>query len=290
MSFDASRFTFDAWNDYLGVVMQQGRVQLDSDWNEWVAEVMRRLQAGTVDILGTAAVPQATTPNGFLITPSNNGTTNVLTIGRGRIYVDGLLAENHGLPTPSPLRWVDGSGRTDTPRSVVVSGPGRADGYERYPVHAATVLSVAPCLAHRCRAARRLPRCLAARSHAPAAARSHRKRSAWTPPSGCTVWQVKVLADTGAGTTCATDLNGLLAAAGIFPSGAQLTTDIASVAQPTDPCQIPTSSGYKGLEEPALSGRDPPEQHRCRRRELPNGRATTRPWRRSSPRSPRRTR
>ena len=30
MSFDSSRFTFNPWNDFLGVVMQQGRVQLDS--------------------------------------------------------------------------------------------------------------------------------------------------------------------------------------------------------------------------------------------------------------------
>jgi hypothetical protein len=31
MSFDNSRYTFNPWNDFLGVVMQQGRVQLDSD-------------------------------------------------------------------------------------------------------------------------------------------------------------------------------------------------------------------------------------------------------------------
>jgi len=30
MSFDSSRFTFDPRNNFSGVVMQQGRVQLDS--------------------------------------------------------------------------------------------------------------------------------------------------------------------------------------------------------------------------------------------------------------------
>jgi len=45
MSFDSSRFTFNPWNDFLGVVMQQGRVQLDSDWNEWLAEFARRGQS-----------------------------------------------------------------------------------------------------------------------------------------------------------------------------------------------------------------------------------------------------
>ena len=54
MSFDNSRFTFNPWNNYSGVVMEQGRVQLDSDWNEWLAELNRRIQAGTLDMLGSA--------------------------------------------------------------------------------------------------------------------------------------------------------------------------------------------------------------------------------------------
>src|SRR5208282_4133228 len=96
MSFDNSRFTFNPWNDYLGVVMQQGRVQLDSDWNEWLAEFARRIQAGTLDILGLAGVP-STTPYGFKINAFQDAAGNHITIGAGRIYVDGLLAENHGL-------------------------------------------------------------------------------------------------------------------------------------------------------------------------------------------------
>src|SRR5215469_3541771 len=250
MSFDASRFTFDAWNDYLGVVMQQGRVQLDSDWNEWVAEVMRRLQAGTVDILGTAAVPQATTPNGFLITPSNDGTTNVLTIGRGRIYVDGLLAENHGLPTPSPLLWVDGSGNEPLPPVLSWSPTlgeltGTSDTpYAQqpyYPSPPALPTDPGPHLVYLDVWQREL-------THLQQPDLIEKAVGVDTAERLQTVWQVKVLVDPGAGTTCATDLNGLLAAAGIYPSGAQLTTDLAPVAQPTDPCQVPTSSGYKGLE------------------------------------------
>src|ERR1700733_2359113 len=76
--------------------MEQGRVQLDADWNEWLAEVSRRIQAGTLDIMGHAAYPP-TTPSAFLIT-ATSGTPNDVTIGCGRMYVDGLLAENHGLP------------------------------------------------------------------------------------------------------------------------------------------------------------------------------------------------
>ena len=97
MSFDCSRFSFHPWKDFFGVVMQQGRVQLDADWNEWVAELARRLQAGTMDTVGRAVVPRIT-PDGFRIL----ATGGVLTIGPGRMYVDGLLAENHGA---APLAW-----------------------------------------------------------------------------------------------------------------------------------------------------------------------------------------
>ncbi|MEO8411533.1 MAG: DUF6519 domain-containing protein, partial [Propionivibrio sp.] len=97
MSFDLSRIRFDARQDFLGVVMQQGRVQLDADWNEWVAELARRLQAGTLDTFGGNVVPRIT-PDGFRIDAAGG----VLTIGVGRIYVDGLLAENHG-GTPDVL-------------------------------------------------------------------------------------------------------------------------------------------------------------------------------------------
>jgi hypothetical protein len=95
MSFDNSRFTFNPWNDYLGVRMQQGRVQLDSDWNEWLSEFARRIQAGSLDILGLAGVP-ASTPYGFKINAYQDAAGNHLTIGAGRMYVDGLLIENRG--------------------------------------------------------------------------------------------------------------------------------------------------------------------------------------------------
>lgn len=96
MSFDTSRFTFNPWNDYSGVVMEQGRVQLDSDWNEWLAQLLRRIQAGTLDILGQAVYP-ATTPFAFQITVTTDASgVNHVNIGPGRMYVDGLLAENHG--------------------------------------------------------------------------------------------------------------------------------------------------------------------------------------------------
>jgi hypothetical protein len=100
MSLDLSRVRFNSRNDFFGVVMQQGRVQLDSDWNEWVDELTRRIRAGTLDIVGQAVVPRET-ENGFHIV-AIDGT---LKIGQGRIYVDGLLAENHGDVPDNPDKW-----------------------------------------------------------------------------------------------------------------------------------------------------------------------------------------
>jgi Family of unknown function (DUF6519) len=104
MTLDISRWPYDAWNDYLGVVMQQGRVHLDSDWNELLAEFTRRIHAGSLDVLGLAGVP-STTPGAFQIqiTPPDAQGNLHATIGVGRIYVDGILAENHG--SPSAPQW-----------------------------------------------------------------------------------------------------------------------------------------------------------------------------------------
>jgi hypothetical protein len=97
MSGDYSRVRFDPSLDLSGVLMQQGRVQLDSDWNEWVAVLERRLRAESVDTFGVELIPGITgvavvspqTPDAFKI----EATGGTITLGRGRLYVDGLLAE-----------------------------------------------------------------------------------------------------------------------------------------------------------------------------------------------------
>src|SRR3970282_1151194 len=97
MSGDYSRWSFDPQRHFGPLFMQQGRVHTDADWNEWVTTILRRVQAASLDTLGRAVVPRET-PDGFRI-EAGNGT---LAIGRGRIYVDGLLAENHG---GDPAEW-----------------------------------------------------------------------------------------------------------------------------------------------------------------------------------------
>jgi len=89
MSGDYSRRRFDPSRHYSGVLEQQGRVALDADHNEQVEIQDRRWRAETLDVIGTCGVPSST-PDAFKI-----GRAGGLTIGPGRIYVDGLLVENH---------------------------------------------------------------------------------------------------------------------------------------------------------------------------------------------------
>src|SRR5438874_2444012 len=92
MAGDYTRMTFRPRRDYAGVLMQQGRVTLDADWNELVELLDRRFRAELIDTIGRCVYSRET-PDAFLIGFSGGA----LTIGRGRAYVHGLLAENHGL-------------------------------------------------------------------------------------------------------------------------------------------------------------------------------------------------
>ncbi|MDB5069127.1 MAG: hypothetical protein JWM87_238 [Candidatus Eremiobacteraeota bacterium] len=90
MKADVSRSTFDPRKHYAGVIMQQGRVQLDADWNEQQAIVRRRLRVQAQDLIGEAGAPLHAA--GFGIALHEDSTR--LTISGGRYYVDGLLCEN----------------------------------------------------------------------------------------------------------------------------------------------------------------------------------------------------
>ncbi|MDX2213658.1 MAG: DUF6519 domain-containing protein [Oculatellaceae cyanobacterium bins.114] len=65
MKGDFSRYTFDAAKHYNSVLMQQGRVQLDADWNEQQAIHQHRVETETKDVIGLCGVPE--TAGGFEI-------------------------------------------------------------------------------------------------------------------------------------------------------------------------------------------------------------------------------
>lgn len=124
MKGDFSRDTFDPSKHFSRVLMQQGRVQLDADWNEQNAILLHYLRTLAKDILGPHAGPADGREQGFEIlflpketTPDTKADIEKkiksfepsgarlnsliealnkqnIVISPGRYYVDGILVEN----------------------------------------------------------------------------------------------------------------------------------------------------------------------------------------------------
>src|SRR6266568_3666332 len=108
MKADTTRSTFKQTKHYNGVLMQQGRVQLDADWNEQIDITGHRIETETIDVIGKCGAPMHDA--GFHIVakidelspeehdlPENQNlqpVANDLLISGGRYYVDGILCEN----------------------------------------------------------------------------------------------------------------------------------------------------------------------------------------------------
>jgi uncharacterized protein DUF6519 len=75
--------------------MQQGRVQVDADWNEQVAILLHYMQTLATDLIGPEGHGGPAANCGFSIL---NGQDRNFGIGKGRYYVDGILCENQATP------------------------------------------------------------------------------------------------------------------------------------------------------------------------------------------------
>jgi hypothetical protein len=147
MKGDFTRDTYNPLKHFSRVLMQQGRVQLDADWNEQGAILLHYLRALAADLIG----PFGGTGDAFgvfnVITKKKNapkagevllteGETESLTkagvlkdgtvregdflIGTGHYYVDGLLCENED--------YVNYAGQVDLPGAEAM----KADSYLVY--------------------------------------------------------------------------------------------------------------------------------------------------------------
>lgn len=232
MGADLSRIRSNPLLDFAGVELKQGGVVLDADFNEFVAVVDRRLRAAASDILGRSTV-SSTTPDAFKVSV----VAGALAIGKGRLYVDGLLAENHGALSADPAKklfdpllsetvFADAIGYATQP---YLPGPpalptaGRhlvyLDVWQREVTHLERPELVEPAV------------------------------GVETSSRQQTVWQVRVLAPDAANATCASpdaDVAGW--AALTAPSSGRLTTGTFDVPPEKDPCELPPSGGYRGLE------------------------------------------
>lgn len=93
MKGDFSRLTFDPVQGFTHVLRQQGRVDIDADWNEQQAIHSHLDRTARRDMIGPSGAPIGNA--GFAISPAAG-----LEIGAGRFYVDGQLVE---LPAPVAL-------------------------------------------------------------------------------------------------------------------------------------------------------------------------------------------
>jgi len=110
MKGDFTRDTFDPTRHYQQVLQQQGRVQLDADWNEQAAISAYRAEAGMSDTVGHCggAADEAAfailTTSSLLASLEGAPTTPIrqFALSKGRYYVDGLLCE---VETPVLYSW-----------------------------------------------------------------------------------------------------------------------------------------------------------------------------------------
>src|SRR3954467_10902801 len=89
MKGDFTRDTFDPLKHFSQVLMQQGRVTLDADFNEQSAILQHHARKLVRDLIGPYAAPAV--GGGFLLAPDPD---NIFTISKGHYYVDGILVEN----------------------------------------------------------------------------------------------------------------------------------------------------------------------------------------------------
>jgi hypothetical protein len=228
MGADFSCVRLNPLLDYAGVELKQGGVLLDADANELVAIIDRRVRALASDTLGRARV-SSTTPDAFKITAAGG----TLQIGRGRLYVDGLLAECHGAADPAKRQFDD---------LLAETGFGEGVDFKKQPY--VPVSQALPTTGQ----------------HLVYLDVWDREVTNLTQPDLVetavgvetssrvqTVWQVKLLSEGVDGaTTCGTDLtewDSLVA-----PSTGRLTTSTYEVPPANDPCELPPTGGYRGLE------------------------------------------
>jgi hypothetical protein len=229
MAGDYTRFTFKPQRDYSGVFKQQGRVDLDADFNELIEIIDRRWRSETIDIIKHCVVPN-TTPNAYLITPITMGTFD---IGIGRMYVDGIQVENHGLP---PLEYQADLGELRGTAQVPYSDQ------PYLPAPLPPALTAAPNTTD-------LVYIDVWQREVTVLEDPTVREIALGGPDTTTriqsVWQVRVLDNVGQH-GCGDDI--AIWDQTVAPSAGRLTTSAVAPPASDDPCIISPSGGYRGLE------------------------------------------
>jgi hypothetical protein len=233
MKGDFTRNTFKPTNHYSSVRSQQGRVQVDADWNEAIDILAHGDRTTRRDVIGPCGGPQGQDSAGndlagFLIEVVDGE----LQITQGRYYVDGLLVENEaevGLTEQPDLPYPP----ENTLQDVLVP-PGEA-------LSPGTYLAYLDVWEH----------------HLTALEAPDMREVALVGPDTATrtkvVWQVRLMLAAGleegaeeAPLNCASALP--LWDTVTAPSSGRLSARAEPGEAETDPCVVPARAGYRGLE------------------------------------------
>ena len=220
MKADLTRSTFNKNKHYTSVRMQQGRVQMDADWNEQLDITAHRVETGTLDAVGRCAVPLHEA--GFdLVTLGAN-----LEISAGRAYVDGILCENE-LAVPA-------AGQPDLPLNAPIVK--LADSLVALPPPNGVYVGYLNVWSR----------------HLSALDDFQIREVALGGPDTSTrtktVWQVKLLrvGDVGFNVNCLSDLPAWDAL--VAPPTAKLRARTKAEETPNKPCIVAPGAGYRRLE------------------------------------------
>ena len=230
MRSDISRQTFDPRIHYKSVRMQQGRVQIDADWNEQSDITTHRIETEGLDLIGGCGSPMHNAAFGIFLAVaslSQEEQDRLTKLGvlplkvddflltAGRYYVDGILCENDSVTSfNSQPDYPTLAGDSHLPSG----GPPYLtylDVWQRY----ITALDDSQI----------------------------REIALGGPDTGTrlkTVWQVKLFP--AAGDNCVTAFNKLLNANP--PSSGTLSTKTESEAPSPTPWIVPPGAGFRGLE------------------------------------------
>lgn len=88
MGSDRARVTYDPEQQFRSVVMQQGRVTLEADWNEAAQIASEELRHETLDIVGPCGTPD----DGYEVLLTPTSPPYDFSIGSGTMYVGGVRA------------------------------------------------------------------------------------------------------------------------------------------------------------------------------------------------------
>jgi hypothetical protein len=226
MHGDFSRETFDPRAGYRSVLLQQGRVLLDADWNEQGAITARHDEVRTRDVVGSAGGP--VDGAAFEVTDGAGATPvaaawGALRLGPGRFYVDGVLTEV-APDAESPNLGPSLADQPFLPQVGALPGLAEPSANGRY----AAVLDTWT----RQVTADEVPSLLESALGGPD-----------TTTRAQTAWQVRLQA-VDADDACAS----LTGAAWLTRTPPTMTASLAEPDPDTDPCEISASEGYRRLE------------------------------------------